>query len=161
MRPLEALKTDWGLYYGNTYMLVDGVVHFIMVSNTDEAGRNRTTMLGRRSQGAAWQYLDPAVVEPWWPRAGSYNFASNGGTYIGRESRRSMKKSAQSPDHYKVVWGMASRYPMWEVAKGPRYKPFATALKLRSGYSAAVNASLILANVHNKLLVVYRGEPVG
>lgn len=165
MRPLEAHKSDWQLYYGNTYMLVDGSVNLISVSPTDNEDRYRTTLRGKRSLTAVWRQLDPALIEPWWPRAGAYNF-STGAVYLGREARRSMKKSAQAPDHYKIMYGIPTRYPLWEVAKGPRYIPFADALELiKTGVkgSVAVSQSLILALSHNAkdISVVYRGQPAG
>lgn len=156
MKPSEALRRDWGLYFDSTWMLVDGVVQFVRLIGQDLHASQEHDQEGG--------LLDPEAPEVWFPRAGAYNSAGRA-VYIGRRARRCMKKSA-SYDHYYNQWGRAIQGGgmLWTMAKGRNLLPWNAAKLIMDSdgmTSCAVGPHLIMQLNRDGYGVVYRGLEIG
>lgn len=161
MRPSDALQQDWRLYYDQSWMhhvtlgpglvrVIGSQLYFYRFPNDlmeAEAARVRATDLSC-----------------WWPRSGSFN-TPQGAVYISRKTTRSMRKSANATEHYKVKWGYQYYQPshidlMLQLRRGPSLVDVDFARKaIESGMagSVAITPDIILSKTASKTLSVVFG----
>lgn len=154
MKPTQALKKDWRMYYNRTWMMhkvhgpgpvrvIDGILLY----------------------GTHMIPVAPKDLDVWWPRSGSHNTETSA-VYIERQAVRNMRKSAVSGSHYILAWGHV-HYGfdiMSTLAHPTPYCGVNEALQmLKDGdYNArAVTRDIILHTENEKCEVLFKGKPVG
>jgi len=158
MKPSQANKQDWRMYYSGTWMhhitrgpgyiqVLDGDLHW---SDGNEAH-------------PAVQ-VEAADLECWWPRSGSYN-TPGGAVYIARRAARNMRKSACMGDHYRLTYGHGRGDCMALMVNGPDYvtiKDAVKAINKNIAASIAITRDIIVTPTNkNEIEVVFRGNPTG
>ena len=97
MKPTQALRQDWHMYYHDTWM-----VHVTLGYCRIQARRGVLFALPLNTE--EWLKVSAKDLEVWWPRPGAYNTAT-AAAYIVRKPYRCMKRSAVSDTHYTVTYG--------------------------------------------------------
>lgn len=160
MRPTEARRADWRLYYNNTWMRheQDG---FVFVQVPDD------TLRGKGPGDRTNRTLDPELLSPCWVRPGAYNIGRTA-IYLGRRARRSARRS-MSTEHYHIKWStngsarISGKY-IWGALAPEAYTPLREALAALTAGEAtarAINREIILANGRDGIKVVLRGQIAG
>jgi len=158
MKPSQANKQDWRMYYADTWMnhVKYGPGHIYVrdgqLTHT-RGGRNDPT-----------RDVEPDDLECWWPRSGSYN-TPRGAVYIARKAARNMRKSASYGDHYQLTYGRGDGGDVLRLMiDGPDYlsvKEARAALRRNITASVAVTRDIILAMQDEHIVVVFRGIHTG
>jgi len=158
MRPTQALRKDWPMYYNDTYMLHKdlGVVR-VQVNRT---GGFVCTQPGVER----WVPAKGSDLDVWWPRAGAYNTPTNA-VYISRKAHRCMKKSAALNSHYFIKWGPPEKMSI-ALANGPNYLTWPTAKEVMekgAKRSCAITREIIISKTMDPHVyeLIYRGDEAG
>lgn len=167
--PADAPERDWNLYFDRTFLLHEklGPV-FCRV----EDGPDGPAFMVRVKGDAMYKPVPPSQLSLFWPRSGAYN-GTTGAFFLGRQGRRSMKKSA-SYEHYFVMWpetgfipGMAREsFLDTAIYKGRNflsYKAAREVLEKKVMTSVAISKDIILNNTKEpgKYQVIFAGEAAG
>lgn len=103
MIPSDAPPEDWGLYYCNTYMMHNELGPVYIDHPTDDEKLFVRIVLKNGIFGDG-HIVNPKDLHMLWIKPGAYNFrSSKAAMFIGRTSRRHMKRSSAN-DHYFVTW---------------------------------------------------------
>lgn len=161
MKPTDALKRDWSLYYSNTWMR-HSAKGAVRVQLNGDGG---FVACGERGD---WQPVAARDLVPLWVRPGAYNTGTSA-LYIARRARRSARRSCGT-EHYIAKWkpggrGSVSTRAMWAAINDKERPSYNTAKrKLREGHGAvAISHDMIIANseVKGTYTVILRGENAG
>ena len=160
MKPSQANKQDWQMYYANTWM--NHVKYGPGIVIVDPDGLQHT----RGGEEDKLRRVKPDDLECWWPRSGSYN-TPYGAVYIARKAARNMRKSASMGDHYQLIYGRGDGGDILRLMiDGPDYMSVAEGvrtLRKQVCISVAVTRDVILAQQPNTdiIEVVFRGNVTG
>jgi hypothetical protein len=156
MKPTDALRRDYGLYYNGTLMRHDR--HGIVAITADDG-----TLLMRTKKRGKWTPVEPASLTPFWLRPGAYN-VRGGAMYIARRARRSSRRS-MSPEHYQMMWPRRTNISLdvlWEAALNMDEYTTYDEFKACATQNVAISPEIILTRDEEfRTYVVTRGNKVG
>jgi len=158
MNPETVSRTDWGLYFNNTYMLHEdhGVVKV-------RAGREYGFQVRTRI-GAEWVTTTPDKLTCIWPTPRALNVGTRA-CFVGRRAVREARRSATA-GHYFMRWhdGLDMTHEVMALlCHPPKYPTVDWAIDaLRDGgyTSIAISRDLILSRrTKDSFRVISLGEP--